>query len=176
VISLIHYALGQIDYTQERLFAAGGEFEQALAAFPANVDAQAGLGDLALRAGDAAQALAAYDAALAGVPQYLAGLPAENASLTGVFLQVRRSLALAEQGDAAAAAAALEDALALAEAAVALTPRSPLAQFALATAHLARGESVEAEAAFARAGECDQSLVAARSRLEQGLASLQAGE
>ncbi len=176
VTSLIHYALGQIDYTQERLFAAGGEFEQALAAFPANVDAQAGLGDLALRAGDAAQALAAYDAALAGVPQYLAGLPAENASLTGVFLQVRRSLALAEQGDAAAAAAALEDALALAEAAVALTPRSPLAQFALATAHLARGESVEAEAAFARAGECDQSLVAARSRLEQGLASLQAGE
>ncbi|HSN76787.1 MAG TPA: tetratricopeptide repeat protein, partial [Anaerolineae bacterium] len=40
VTSLIHYALGQIDYSQERLFAAGGEFEQALAAFPANVDAQ----------------------------------------------------------------------------------------------------------------------------------------
>ncbi len=176
VTSLVHNALGQIDYTQERLFAAGGEFEQALAAFPANVDAQAGLGDLALRAGDVQQALAAYDAALAGVPQYLAGLPAENASLTGVFLQVRRSLALAQQGDAAAAAAALEEALALAKAAVALTPRSPLAQFALATAHLARGESVEAEAAFARAGECDQSLVAARGRLEQGLASLQAGE
>ena len=65
---------------------------------------------------------------------------------------------------------------ALAEAAVALTPRSLLAQFALATAHLARGESAEAEAAFARAGECDQSLIAARGRLEQGLASLQTGE
>lgn len=173
VTSLIHYALGQIDYSQERLFAAGGEFEQALAAFPANVDAQASLGDLALRAGDPAQALAAYDAALAGAPQYLAGLPAENASLTGVLLHVRRSLALAQQGDDAASAAALDQALALAEAAVALTPRSPLAQFALATAHQARGETAEAEAAFARAGECDQSLIAARGRLEQGLASLQ---
>jgi pentatricopeptide repeat protein len=176
VTSLIHSALGQIDYNQERLFAAGGEFEQALAAFPANADAQAGLGDLALRAGAASQALAAYDAALLDLSQYLGGLPAENASLTGVFLQVRRSLALAQQGDEAASAAALDQALALAEAAVALTPRSPLAQFALATAHLARGESAEAEAAFARAGECDQSLVAARSRLERGLASIQADD
>ena len=70
--SLIHFALGQIDYLQDRLFAAGGEFDQALAAFPANVDAQAGLGDLALRNGDAAQALAAYDAALPDIPQYMA--------------------------------------------------------------------------------------------------------
>ncbi|HSN74934.1 MAG TPA: hypothetical protein VL334_07560, partial [Anaerolineae bacterium] len=138
--------------------------------------AQTGLGDLALRGVAASQALALYNAALADVPPYLAGLPAENASLTSVFLQVRRSLALAQQGDAVASAAALDQALALAEAAVALTPRSPLAQFALATAHLTRGESAEAEAAFARAGECDQSLVAARSRLESGLASLQTGE
>jgi tetratricopeptide (TPR) repeat protein len=176
VTSLVHYALGQIDYNQERLFAAGGEFEQALAAFPANVDAQAGLGDLALRQGDAAQALAAYDAALAGLPQYLAGLPAENASLTGVLLHVRRSWALAQQGDEAASAESLDQALALAETAVALTPRSPLAQFALATAHWARGETADAEAAFARAGQCDQGLIAARDRLEQGLASLQPGE
>lgn len=176
VTSLIHYALGQIDYLQERLFAAGGEFEQAVSAFPANVDAQAGLGDLALRAGDPTQALAIYDGALPLIPQYIGGLPAENASLTGVLLQVRRSLALAQGGDAAAAAAALDQALALAEAAVELTPRSPLAQFALASAHLARGESDEAEAAFARAGECDQSLVATRARVEAGLASLQPGE
>ncbi|MEI2688390.1 MAG: tetratricopeptide repeat protein [Anaerolineae bacterium] len=176
VTSLIHYALGQIDYSQERLFAAGGEFEQALAAFPANVDAQAGLGDLALRAGDPAQALAVYDAALAGAPQYLAGLPAENLAVTRVGLHVRRSLALAQQGETAAAADALDQALALAEAAVNLTPRSPLAQFALAATHLARGESAAADVAFTRAGECDQSLLAARGRLEQGLASLQAGE
>jgi tetratricopeptide (TPR) repeat protein len=176
VTSLVHYALGQIDYNQERLFAAGGEFEQALAAFPANADAQAGLGDLALRAGDAVQALAAYDAALNLMPGYIGGLPAENVALTGVLLQARRSLALARQSEEAAAAAALDQALALAEAAVALTPRSPLAQFALAAAHLARGENAEAEAAFARAGECDQSLIAARGRLEQGLASLQTGE
>ena len=56
---------------------------------------------------------------------------------------------------------------------MALTPRSPVAQFALATAHLARGETDQAEAAFARASECDQSLVAARTRLEAGLARLQ---
>jgi tetratricopeptide (TPR) repeat protein len=176
VTSLIHGGLGQIAYQQERLFAAGGEFEQALAEYPANADARAGLGDLALRAGDPAQALAAYDAALADVPAYLAGLPAENAALTRVGLQVRRSLALAQQGDTTAAAEALDQALALAEAAVTLTPRSPLAQFAVATAHLARGESAAAEEAFARAGECDQSLLAARSRLEQGLASLQRTE
>lgn len=176
VTSLIHGGLGQIAYQQERLFAAGGEFEQALAEYPANADARAGLGDLALRSGDPAQALAAYDAALDDVPVYLAGLPAENAALTRVGLQVRRSLALAQQGDQAAAAESLDQALALAETAVALTPRSPLAQFALATAHLARGESAEAEAAFARAGECDQSLVATRNRLEAGLASLQQGE
>jgi tetratricopeptide (TPR) repeat protein len=66
----------------------------------------------------------------------------------------------------------LDEALAAAEAAVALTPRSPVAQFALAAAHLARGESGLAEAAFARAAECDQSLVVARRRLETGLASL----
>ena len=95
VTSLVHFALGQIEYLQERLFAAGGEFDQALAAFPANVDAQAGLGDLALRAGEAADALAAYDAALPLVPQYMGGLPAENVALTNVLLQVRRSLALA---------------------------------------------------------------------------------
>ena len=55
---------------------------------------------------------------------------------------------------------------------MALTPRSPLAQFTLGTAHLARGEMAEADAAFARAGECDQSLIATRSRLEAGFASL----
>ena len=106
------------------------------------------------------------------IPQYMVGLPAENASLVGVLLQIRRSLALAQQGDEVASAAALDQALDLATAAVELTPRSPLAQFALGTAHLARGEVDEAEAAFARANECDQSLIAARSRLEAGLASL----
>ena len=131
------------------------------------------MGDLALRNGDAAQALAAYDAALPDISQYMGGLPAENVSLVGVLIQIRRSLALAQQGDEAASAAALDKALELATAAVELTPRSPLAQFALGTAHLARGESDEAEAAFARANECDQSWVAARSRLEAGLASLQ---
>ncbi len=78
-----------------------------MAASPVNVDAQAGLGDLALRNGDAAQALAAYDAALPDIPQYMGGLPAENVSLVGVLIQIRRSLALAQQGDEAASAAAL---------------------------------------------------------------------
>ncbi len=172
VTSLIHAALGQIDYAQERLFAAGSAFEQALAAYPSNADAEAALGDLALRAGDAAEALAHYDAALRHIPSYLAGLPAENAVLQAVTLNVRRGLALARQGDATAAAAALDQALAAAQAAVDLTPRSPLAQFALGTAYLGRGQTEEAGAAFARASECDQSLSAALSRLEEGLAKL----
>ncbi len=173
VTSLIHTALGQIDYAQERLFAARGEFEQALAAYDANADATAGLGDLALRAGDAAAALALYDAGLSQIPRYLAGMPAENAAGAAVLLHVRRSLALARQESTDAAAAALDAALAEAQAAVALTPRSPVAQYALAAAHLARGETVEAEAAFARAGECDRTMLAARARLETGLAKLQ---
>lgn len=171
--SLIHSALGQIEILQERLFAAGGAFEQALAAYPANFDAQVGLGDLALRGGDAAQALTAYDAALPMLAQYYAGQPAENASLATVLLDVRRSLAFARQGDAAAATTALDQALATAEAAVALTPRAPVAQFAQGVAHLARGEVTQAEASFARASECDQSLAVAQSRVEEGLVSLQ---
>ena len=106
----------------------------------------------------------------------MGGLPAENVALTNVLLQVRRSLALAQLGDAAGAAAALDNALELADGAVALTPRSLLAQFTLGTAHLARGETAEADAAFARASECDQSLTATRGRLEANLANLQAGE
>lgn len=172
VTSLIHSALGQIDYAQERLFAAGGEFDQAIAAFDANVDARVGLGDLAFRAGKVDEALALYEAALPQITQYLPGLPVENQSAVAVFLHVRRGLAMARQGNQTAAAA-LDQALTVAEAAVALTPRSPVAQFALATAHLARGETVDAEAAFARASECDQSLSAARTRLVTGLAKLQ---
>lgn len=173
VTSLIHTALAQIDYAQERLFAAGGEFKQALAAYDANADATAGLGDLALRAGDAAAALEWYGGGLSQVRIYLAGMPAENAASATVLLHVRRSLALARQENPDAAAAALDAALAEAQAAVALTPRSPVAQYALAAAHLARGETVEAEAAFARAGECDRTMLVARTRLEAALARLQ---
>ncbi len=176
VTSLIHSTLGQIDVLQGRLFVAGGAFEQALAAYSANFDAQVGLGDLALRSGDAAQALAAYDAAQPMLAQYYAGQPAENASLAAVMLHVRRGIALARQGDATAAAAARDQALALAEAAATLTPRAPLAQFALGAAHLARGETKAAETAFERAAECDQSLLLVRNRLEKGLASLRGGE
>lgn len=173
VTSLIHTALGQIDYTQERLFAAGGEFELALAANDANVDARAGLGDLELRAGNAAQALAHYEAALPHIAQYLAGLPIENARMLEVSLHIRRSYALARTGDQAATAAALDQALQTAEEAIALTPRSPTALFALAMAHLARGETEQADLAFARATECDQLFAPARTRLENSLAKLQ---
>jgi len=90
-----------------------------------------------------------------------------------VSLHIRRSYALARTGDQAAAAAALDQALQTAEAAIALTPRSPTALFALAMAHLARGETEQADIAFARATECDQSLAPARTRLERSLAKLQ---
>ncbi len=173
VMSLIHTALGRIDYAQERLFAAGGEFEEALAAYDANADARAGLGDLELRAGNAAQALAYYEAALPHIAQYLAGLPTENARMLEASLHIRRSYALARAGDQAAAAAALDQALQTAEEAIALTPRSPTALFALAMAHLARGETEQADSVFARATECDQLLAPARTRLESSLAELQ---
>jgi superkiller protein 3 len=176
ISSLIYSALGQIDMLEGRFFVAEGAFEQALAAFPANVEARIGIGDLALRVGDAARALDAYDAALLDVPRFVGGLPAENASLAVVLLHARRSLAFAKLGDDSAVAAALDQALAQAEAAVSLTPRSPLAQFALGAAHVARGETDAAEIAFARAVECDQALAVARDRLVDTLAKLQTGE
>ncbi|OQA42232.1 MAG: Serine/threonine-protein kinase PknH [Chloroflexi bacterium ADurb.Bin325] len=174
VTSLVYTALGQIDYAQERLFAAGSEFELALTAYDANVDARAGLGDLALRGGQAADALARYDAALLHIAQYMAGLPHENAGMLEASLHIRRSIALAQGGEQDVASAALDRALQITEGAVALTPRSPTALFALGMAHLARGEAGPADAAFARAIECDQLLALARARLEADLARLQA--
>jgi pentatricopeptide repeat protein len=176
VTSLIHSAAGQLEYLQERRFAAGGEFDQALAAFEANVDALAGLGDLAMEEGQADEALARYEEALPYIPRYLAGLPAENQALATVSLHVRRSLALGRLGETQPAAEALERAMTAAEGAVDLSPRSPLAQFALGLAYLAAGETELSEAAFERAGECDRTLIAARERLEAGLARLESTE
>jgi tetratricopeptide (TPR) repeat protein len=120
--------------------------------------------------------LALYEEALQHVSRYLSGLPAENQALAAVSLHVRRSLALQRLGKTQEADGALNEAKGDAEAAVAATPRSPLAQFALGFAHLAAGESQLAEGAFARAGECDATLVAARERLETVLVRLQSSE
>ena len=68
--SLAHLGLGQLYYAQGKLVAAKSEFAAALAAMPANADVQAALGDLALREGDAAAALAAYDLAVGLLPDY----------------------------------------------------------------------------------------------------------
>ena len=61
---------GELYYVEVKLVAAKSEFAAALAAMPANADVQAALGDLALREGDAAAALAAYDLAVGLLPDY----------------------------------------------------------------------------------------------------------
>jgi len=98
--SLAHHALGQVYYAQGKLVAAESEFAAALAVLPANADAQAALGDLALREGDAAAALAAYDAAAALLPAY-ALQSADNAATLAVTLPARRGLALARLAEGA---------------------------------------------------------------------------
>ena len=77
--------MGQLYYAQEKLIAARSEFTAALAAMPANADAQAALGDLDLRAGDTAAALAAYDRAAGLLPAY-ALQSADSAAMLAVTL------------------------------------------------------------------------------------------
>ena len=94
IASLAHLGLGQLYTAQGKLVAAQNEFAAALRALPANADAQASLGDLSLRSGDAAAALAAYDRSAGLLPAYTLRA-ADNAHLLAVMLPARRGLALA---------------------------------------------------------------------------------
>ena len=158
VASVAHAALGKVYMQQERFQAAQAEFEQALALWPANADAQSALGELALRQGDAAAALSAYEKAWALLPQFELTLPPGNATLVRVSVQVGRGLALARLGRVDAAHEAFDAALALSQTDLKKNPRSPPGHLALAVTHLARGDGEGAEAAAALAIQCDESL------------------
>lgn len=174
-----HSGLGKVLLAQAKLLPARSEYEQALAAFPAaGADPQMMLGDIALREGDAAAALAAYDQAAALLPAYQALYAVDEVTLLAVGLQVRRALASDRLGDAAAAQAARAQALARAQEVVDRVPRSPLGHLALGLAHQSQaaagaGSLDLAERSFGIAAQCDQSLAAARQLFDAYLAALQ---
>jgi tetratricopeptide (TPR) repeat protein/tRNA A-37 threonylcarbamoyl transferase component Bud32 len=169
VLSAAHTSLGQLFYEQDDLMGAEEQWNLALDLFPANAVARMWLGNLALRQGQAERALAEYDTAVELLPTYGQQFSADQVALLEVGLALRRALALGEAQVAAEAFDdALEGALALAEA----SPQWPQANLTLAVVRMARGEGEAAEAVFAAAIQCDQSLHTARERAEAELARL----
>ena len=172
LLSLAYTALGKIYYAQERLLPASAEYESALAAFPANAEAQALLGDIALRNGDAATALQAYDAAFDLLPVYGRYFPPDTPAMLEVSLFIRRGLALDRLGQADEAAAERDQALAAAQEFAARFPNSPAGNIALAVAYTALGETEQTSRAYAAALECDRSVELTFARFQAELAKL----
>ncbi len=172
VTSLAYSDLGQVDYERNNLAAARNEFGAALSAFPSNAIAQIGLGNVALRQNDANTALAAYQAALGLLPEYAQQVSAENAVLLPVRIQIGLGLALKHQGKTTEAAAAFDEAHRLAQSLMRQTPQWPSAHFMLALAYSAQGQKSLSDSEYATALQCDQSLMAARTRAEADLARL----
>jgi tetratricopeptide (TPR) repeat protein len=175
--SLAHTALGQVYYLQKKDLLSAGEFRAALAAAPANAEAQAWLGDLALRGGlqggaDPAAALAAYDQAVALLPAYAGQIAADNARTLAANLPVRRGLGLTRQGKTTEAAAAFDEAIQAGQALAKALPGWPTAHFTLAIAYLAHGDQAQATAEFAAAAQCDQALASAGRQVTANLAEL----
>lgn len=170
--ALTHNAIGQTYYAQDKLAEAKGAFERALQAAPAHAGAQASLGDLLLRNGDPAGALAAYDKAEALWSRYLTQFGLESALPLSVSLDLARSLAYTRQGKAADAA----DRLTLARISGAYIlrqyPQWAPGHFILAFVYAGHGDTARAEAEFTSAFKCDQSLISARARLMTALNKL----
>lgn len=170
---LAHNGLGRVDLAQGKLLPARSEFEQALVAFPAGgADPQMALGDVALREGDVTAALGAYDRATDLLPAYRAIYAVDEATLLEVGLLVRLAIAFDRSGDAEAAQAARKQTLSLAQGLVDRVPRSPLGHLALGLAYRAAGETKLADAAFATAAQCDQTLKGVSTVMEDYLRAL----
>jgi tetratricopeptide (TPR) repeat protein len=172
IASVAHLTLGQVYYREHKDIAAQGEFTAALQAFPANAEAQTWLGSLALRGGDPAAALSAYDAAKELLPAYGQQLDNDDAHLLAVGLQYARGIALERQGQSSSAGAAYDQAVTVAQALVQATPRWPQAHFALASAYLARGDASQAAAEYGVATQCNQALAAQQQWFAADLAEL----
>lgn len=170
--SLAHGLLGRVEYARGHLVVATSEFQASLVALPVNAESQQALGDIALRGGDVEGALAAYEAAIAMVPDYARQVAGDEASLVAVQLEIRRGLAFARRGDSALSSAALDKALADAQGWARRMPLLARAHFALALVHSVRGNASQAESELAAAVQCDQSLTAAWTRMQADLARL----
>ncbi|MBI5031002.1 MAG: tetratricopeptide repeat protein [Chloroflexi bacterium] len=169
--SIAHYDLGQVYFDQDKLIPAESEYNAALTAFPMNALAQSRLGDLAMRKGDFAGALKAYDQTTALLPSY-AQIDSETMATMNVSLPVARSLALARQNKRDESNAALDQGSAQAQRYLSLRPQSPTAHFILGYIYLVRGDNSKADAQFATAIQCDQSMTALRARVQEELAKI----
>lgn len=167
--SAAHFDLGEIYFEQDKLIPAESEYNLALAALPTNALAQERLGALALRKGDPAGALSAYDKVATLLPAY-AQLYPDNAAVLNIGLPLGRALAFTRQNKLTEANAAFDQAIAQAQKYASVTPQAPTTRFLLGYAYLARGEKAKADAEFAAAIQCDQSLAGARTRVETELA------
>lgn len=172
VMSWTRNDLGDALYAQDKLADAEREYKLALIALPANVSAQARLGDLALRRGEATNALAEYERGLTLLPEWTKLLGAEVSAFAETSLHVRRALALTRLNRRADATAAFDAAQAAAQKLSSATPQWSRARFNLAFVFLARGDKAKADAEFAAAITCDQSLGAGRSKVEAELGKL----
>ncbi|MBI5302168.1 MAG: tetratricopeptide repeat protein [Chloroflexi bacterium] len=172
VASWTRYDLGDALYAQDKLADAEREYKLALIALPANALAQARVGDLALRRGDAANALAEYDRGIAALPAWTQQVGIESAAFVETGLHVRRALALTRLNRRAEATSAFDAAQTVAQKIVTSFPQWSRARFNLAFVFLARGDKAKADPEFAAAITCDQSLGAARALLEAELNKL----
>lgn len=172
ILSWARTDLGDALYAQDKLADAEREYKLALIALPANVSAQARLGDLALRRGDATTALAEYERGLTLLPDWTIAFGAELGAFSETSVHVRRALALTRLNRRTDATAAFDAAQASAQKLLSATPQWSRAHFNLAFVLLARGDKAKADAEFATATTCDQSLGAGRSKIEAELNKL----
>jgi tetratricopeptide (TPR) repeat protein len=149
LLALGHGLLGDLYLQQGNAPEAQASFDGALAANPAYVPALAGLGDLALEAGDLELAQRRYAAAAEALAAYGSVYGSDQARLLAIHLAARRSLAAPE------GAAALAEAEQLARTLLANTPDWPEGHFALGLVLATAGRNAEAEAEFGTAIACD---------------------
>ncbi|RME82705.1 MAG: tetratricopeptide repeat protein [Caldilineae bacterium] len=167
-----HFGLGSVLYAEEKFLAAQAEFEQAVESYPATPDAQAALGDIRMRLGDAAGAIAAYDRAVEMLPAYARLNPVDLTALQTAYIHVRRALAFEHLRQRDKAQEALDAADAAVQAVLAKVPRSPLGHLALGIVREAQGNADEAEAAYDIAVQCDLVLADVRDLVRANLAAL----
>jgi tetratricopeptide (TPR) repeat protein len=172
--SLEWSALGSL-YDLQGNAAAGPAYRKAVESMAFNAPALVGLGQLALKQGQADVALAQVQEALKQQPAYSAYLQqfAPDESQNALF-SARLTLAIIyeRQGRPAEASAEWTTATKVAESAAAAFPANPQARFQLAVAYWLAGDSGRAETAFSQAGQCDATLISERGRVLDRIAKL----
>ena len=172
----MHTALGSLAYWEKDMAAARREFSATLALAPDYVDAEIGLGDLALLAGDPTAAEQHYRRAQENLPAYAANYSYDSAAVYGPLLPMRLALVARQRGDVAGEQAARQAAETALAALQATAPDWASVSAAAGTLALLRGDAESAASAFARSVACDRTLVEAQEQIEKLVAAGSTGE